>query len=126
MSQGDEFEFQGGAATNPEGEQGNESEKNRDHAHDGMAEMQKSLGFSAFRSFEHGQVQRINRLRAGQLRVQYELANGTTTMANRVRTPWIGQLPTSPLVLDPFREVAGFTPEYGGVSCISTHRWHAR
>jgi hypothetical protein len=51
MSQGDEFEFQGGAATNPEGEQGNESEKNRDHAHDGMAEMQKSLGFFGLSEF---------------------------------------------------------------------------
>ena len=55
MSQGNELKFQGGAATNPEREQGNEGGKKRDHAHDGMAAAHKSLGFSAFRSFEHGQ-----------------------------------------------------------------------
>jgi hypothetical protein len=37
--------FQGGAATNTEGEQGSQGGKNRDHAHDGMAATQKSLGF---------------------------------------------------------------------------------
>jgi hypothetical protein len=32
MPKGDELKFQGGAATNTEGEQGNEGRKNRDHA----------------------------------------------------------------------------------------------
>jgi hypothetical protein len=31
MSQGDELEFQGGTASDTEGEQGNEGRKNRDH-----------------------------------------------------------------------------------------------
>ena len=43
MSQGNELEFQGGTASNTEGEQGNEGRKNCDHAHDGMAPTQKSL-----------------------------------------------------------------------------------
>jgi len=45
MPKRDNLKFQGGAATNTEGEQGSEGRKNRDHAHDGMAAMQKSLGF---------------------------------------------------------------------------------
>ena len=45
MPKRDNLKFQGGAATNTEGEQGNQGRKNRDHAHDGMAEAQKSLGF---------------------------------------------------------------------------------
>jgi len=36
MSQGDEFKFQCGAVADTEREQGNESGKNCDHAHDGM------------------------------------------------------------------------------------------
>ena len=55
MSQGDEFELQGGAAANTEREQGNEGGKNRDHAHDGMAVARKSLAFLGFRSFEQPQ-----------------------------------------------------------------------
>jgi hypothetical protein len=45
MPKRDNLKFQGGAATNTEGEQGNEGRKNRDHAHHGMAATQKSLGF---------------------------------------------------------------------------------
>jgi hypothetical protein len=44
MPKRDNLKFQGGAATNTEGEQGNQGRKNRDHAPDGMAAMQKSLG----------------------------------------------------------------------------------
>jgi hypothetical protein len=55
MSKGDELKFEGGAATNTEGEQGNPGRKNRDHAHDDMAATQKSLGFLSVRSFEQGQ-----------------------------------------------------------------------
>ena len=36
MLQGDEFEFQRGAATNPEQEQGTEGGQKREHADDGM------------------------------------------------------------------------------------------
>jgi hypothetical protein len=50
MPKRDNLEFRGGAATNTEGEQGNQGRKNRDHAHDGMAAPQKSLGSSAIRS----------------------------------------------------------------------------
>ena len=45
MPKRDNLKFQGGAATNTEGEQGNQGRKNRDHVHDGMAATQKSLGF---------------------------------------------------------------------------------
>jgi hypothetical protein len=45
MPKRDNLKFQGGAATNPEEKQGNQGGKNRDHAHDGMAATQKSLGF---------------------------------------------------------------------------------
>jgi hypothetical protein len=45
MPKRDNLKFKGGAATNTEGEQGNQGGKNRDHAHDGMAAAQKSLGF---------------------------------------------------------------------------------
>lgn len=51
MSKGNELEFQGGAATKPEGEDGNDGGKNRDHARDGMAVARKSLaslGISEF------------------------------------------------------------------------------
>ena len=37
MSQGDEFELQGEAATNPEREQGTEGGQKREHADDGVA-----------------------------------------------------------------------------------------
>jgi hypothetical protein len=39
------LKFQGGAATNTEGEQGNQGGKNRHHAYDGMTATQKPLGF---------------------------------------------------------------------------------
>jgi hypothetical protein len=39
------LKFHNRTATNTEGEQGNQGRKNRDHAHDGMAATQKSLGF---------------------------------------------------------------------------------
>jgi hypothetical protein len=45
MSKGDELNFEGGTATNTEGEQRHEGGKNRDHAHDGMAVTPKSIGF---------------------------------------------------------------------------------
>jgi hypothetical protein len=37
--------------TNTEGEQGKKGGKNRDHAHDGMAVAQKSLGFLSVSEF---------------------------------------------------------------------------
>jgi hypothetical protein len=45
MPKRDNLKFQGGAATNTKGEKGNQGRKNRDHANDGMAAAQKSLGF---------------------------------------------------------------------------------
>jgi hypothetical protein len=45
MPKRDNLKFQGGAATNTQREQANQGRKNRDHAHDGMAATQKSLGF---------------------------------------------------------------------------------
>jgi len=42
MSKGNELEFQGGAATKPESEYGNDGGKNRDHTRSGTAVAQKS------------------------------------------------------------------------------------
>jgi hypothetical protein len=55
MSQRDELEFQGGAATKPKAEYGNDGGQNRDHARDGRAVAQKSQPFSVLPSFEHAQ-----------------------------------------------------------------------
>ena len=46
MPKGDELKFQGGTTSNTEGEQRKDGRKNRDHAHDGMAPIQRSLLFS--------------------------------------------------------------------------------
>ena len=43
MPQGDELEFQRGAATNPEQEQGAESGQKREHADDGMTAAPETL-----------------------------------------------------------------------------------
>ena len=43
MSQGDELEFQRGAAAHPEREQGTEGRQKREHAHHGMAVAQETL-----------------------------------------------------------------------------------
>ena len=51
MSKGNELEFQGGAATKAESEDGNDGGENRDHARDGTAVARKSLaslGLSEF------------------------------------------------------------------------------
>ena len=45
MSQGDEFEFQRGAATNAEQEQRTEGGQKREHAGDGMAVARETLCF---------------------------------------------------------------------------------
>ena len=51
MLQGDEFEFQRGAATNPEREQGTEGGQKREHADDGMTAAPKTLCFLGFLEF---------------------------------------------------------------------------
>ena len=51
MSQGDEFEFQGEATTNPERKQGTEGGQKRGHADDGMAVAPKTLCFLGFLEF---------------------------------------------------------------------------
>ena len=51
MSQGDEFEFQRGAATNPEQEQGPEGGQKREHADDGMTAVPRTLCFPGFLEF---------------------------------------------------------------------------
>src|SRR5664280_1412303 len=56
MSKGDELQLQGGAATNTEGEQGNEGGKYRDHVRNGTVVVQKSLGFLSVSNFEYGQA----------------------------------------------------------------------
>ncbi len=48
MSQGDEFEFQGEATTNPERERGTEGGQKREHADDGMTGVSKRYAFRAF------------------------------------------------------------------------------
>ena len=54
MSQGDEFELQGEAATNPEREQGSEGGQKREHVGDGMTVALKNLYLPSFWSFERG------------------------------------------------------------------------
>ena len=44
MAQGDDLELQRGAATQAEGEQGDEGGQQRDHAHDATASVLKSPG----------------------------------------------------------------------------------
>jgi hypothetical protein len=66
MSKGDEFKFEGGAATEAEREHGNDGGKNRIHAHDGKAAAQKSLGIPDISEFRagtdgRGRIQRTDR-----------------------------------------------------------------
>ena len=56
MSQGDEFELQGEATTNPEREEGTEGGQKREHAYDGMTAASKTLCFLGLLSFEQAQV----------------------------------------------------------------------
>ena len=51
MSQGDEFELQCEAATNPEREQGTEGGQKREHADDGMTASPKTLCFVGLLEF---------------------------------------------------------------------------
>ena len=51
MSQGDEFEFQRGAAANPEQEQGPKGGQKREHADDGMTAARKALCFLGLLEF---------------------------------------------------------------------------
>ena len=51
MSRGDEFEFQRGAATNPEREQGTEGGQKREHADEGMALARETLHLLGFLEF---------------------------------------------------------------------------
>ena len=55
MPQATKLELQGGAAAKPEGEDGNDSGQNRNHACDGRAVPPQSLDFSEIRSFEQAQ-----------------------------------------------------------------------
>ena len=51
VSQGDEFEFQRGATTNPEREQGTEGGQKREHADDGMTAAPETLHLLGFLKF---------------------------------------------------------------------------
>ena len=51
MSQGDEFEFQRGAATKAEQEQGPEGGQKREHADDGMTAAPETLHLLGFLEF---------------------------------------------------------------------------
>ena len=51
LAQGDEFELQGEAATNPEREQGTEGGQKREHADDGMTAAPEILCFLGFLEF---------------------------------------------------------------------------
>jgi hypothetical protein len=51
MSQSDQLELQGGAATKPKGEDGNDGGRNPDHACDGTAVSPKSLDFPSNSEF---------------------------------------------------------------------------
>ena len=55
MSQGDEFELQGEATTNPKREQRTEGGQKREHADDGMTAAPETLHFLGFWSFEYAQ-----------------------------------------------------------------------
>ena len=52
MPQGDEFELQGEATTNPEREQGTEGGQEHEHAYDGMTVVRKTTCFLALGNFE--------------------------------------------------------------------------
>jgi hypothetical protein len=52
MAQGDEFEFQGEATTNPQQKQGAEGGQKREHADDGMTAASETLRLLGFWSFE--------------------------------------------------------------------------
>ena len=56
MPQANKLELQGGAAAKSEGEDGNDSGQNRNHAYDDTAVPPKSLDFSEIRSFAQAQV----------------------------------------------------------------------
>ena len=51
MPQGDEFEFQRGAAANPKHEQGSEGGQKREHADDGMTAAPETLHLLGFLEF---------------------------------------------------------------------------
>ena len=51
VSQGDEFELQGEATTNPKREQGTEGGQKRERADDGMTAAPKTLCFLSFSEF---------------------------------------------------------------------------
>ncbi len=51
MAQGDEFELQGEATTNPEREQGAEGVQKRKHADDGMTAAPETLCLLSFSEF---------------------------------------------------------------------------
>ena len=51
ISQGDKFEFQRGAAAQPEREQGTESGQEDEHAYDGMTAAPTTLCFLSFLEF---------------------------------------------------------------------------
>jgi hypothetical protein len=56
MSQGDEPEFQGGTASDTEGEQGNEGRKNRDHPTTVRRRRKNLYCYSAIWNFEQAQA----------------------------------------------------------------------
>jgi hypothetical protein len=56
MSQGDELEFQGGTASDTEGEQGHEGRKNRDHPTTVWRRRKNLYCFSAIWNFEQAQA----------------------------------------------------------------------
>ena len=60
--QGDEFELQRKATTNPEREQGTEGGQKREHADDGMTVAPETLHFLGSCSFEQGQPPSYSRL----------------------------------------------------------------
>ena len=51
LAQGDEFELQGEATTNPKREQGTEGEQKREHADDGMTAATETLHLLGFLEF---------------------------------------------------------------------------
>jgi hypothetical protein len=55
MSKSNELEFQGGAASEAESEDGNDGSENRDHDHNGTDMARKSLGSLGIWSFEQAQ-----------------------------------------------------------------------
>ena len=91
MSQGDEFELEGEATTNPEREKEAEGGQKRNHAHDGKTAAPKTLCFLGSLNFEHAQPKYLIRDRDasyGHAVTRRLAAMGIRDHPTAPRSPW--------------------------------------